>query len=93
MDKGLVMDVDVKIANTDLGELNMDTMSEEVGILPDGEEGKWETLCGMGGSQLVNVGGVVGMESLFEYPNHCGSGHTPLLSPVTIPKKGWSWAV
>jgi hypothetical protein len=57
-----MMDVDVKIANTDLGELNMDTMSEEVGILPDGEEGKWETLCGMGGSQLVNVGGVVGME-------------------------------
>jgi hypothetical protein len=87
MDKGL-MDDDVMMANTDLGELNMDTMSEEVGMLSEGEEGKWETLCGMGGSQLVNVGSVVGMESLFEYPNHYSSGHTPLLSPATIPEYG-----
>jgi hypothetical protein len=71
MDMGLVMDDDVKMANTDLGELNMDTMSEEVGIVPDGKEGRWETLCEVGGSQLVNVGGVVGMESLLQYPNHC----------------------
>jgi hypothetical protein len=91
MDKGLVINDDVK--NTDLGELTIDTMSEEVGILPGGEEGKWETLCGMGGSQLVNMGGAVGMESLFQYPTHCGSGHIPLLSPATIPEMGWSWAV
>ena len=66
----------------------MDTMSEEVGIWPEGEEGKGETLCGMGGSQLVNGGSVVGMESLLEYPNHYGSGHTLLLSPTTIPENG-----
>jgi hypothetical protein len=93
MDKGLMMNDDMKMANTDLGELNMDTMSEEVGILPEGEEGKFETLCGMGGSQLVNVGSVVGMENLFEYPNHCGSGHTPLLGPATIPENGVGYVI
>jgi hypothetical protein len=50
MDKGLLEDDNMMMANTDLGELNMDTMSEEVGIWPEGGEGKGETLCGMGGS-------------------------------------------
>jgi hypothetical protein len=52
MDKGLLINDHMKMANTDLGELNMDTVSEEVGMLPEGEEGKWETLFGMEGSQV-----------------------------------------
>ena len=31
---------------------------------------------------------MVGVESLIEYPYHCGGGHTPLLSPATIPENG-----
>ena len=33
-------------------------------------------------------GSVVGVESLIEYPHHCGEGHTPLLGPATIPENG-----
>jgi hypothetical protein len=33
-------------------------------------------------------GSVVGVESLNEYPHHCGGGHTPLLGPATIPENG-----
>ena len=51
----------------------MDTISEEVGIWPEGEEGKMETLCAMGGSQLAEGGSVVEMESLLEYPDPYGS--------------------
>jgi hypothetical protein len=39
-------------------------------------------------SQLNELGSVVGVESILEYPHHCGSGHTPLLSPAPIPENG-----
>ena len=56
--------------------LTMDT-------LPEGVE-----MVVMGDSQLSELGSVVGVESIIEYPHHCGSGHTPLLSSVTIPENG-----
>jgi hypothetical protein len=33
------------------------------------------------------VGSVVGLESQNMYPHHCGSVHTPLPRPATIPEK------
>ena len=40
-------------------------------------------------------GSVVGVESLSEYPHHCGGGHTPLLGPATFPENGmeFGWVI
>ena len=55
---------------------------------PEEEEGKEEALSLMWDSLPNELGSVVGVESISDYPHLCGSGHTPLLSPATITEKG-----
>ena len=38
-------------------------------------------------SHMSNGGSVVVVGS-YDYPHHCGGGHTPLLGPATIPENG-----
>ena len=52
------------------------------------EEGKDESLSLVWDSQPVEMGSLVGVESIREYPHHYGSGHTQLLSPATITENG-----
>ena len=66
----------------------MDTLPGVVEILPEEEEGKEGALSLMWDSLTDEMGSVVGVEIYSNYPHHCGSGHTPLLSPATIPEKG-----
>ena len=89
MEKELMMEDDVRMANTDLEEMNnMDTLPGVVVMLPEEEEGKEMGPGVVGDSQSSELGSVVGVERQFVDPHHYGSVHTPLLKPATILEKG-----
>jgi hypothetical protein len=58
------------------------------GVMMVSEECKEETMNLVGGHLPDVVGSMVGVESYIVYPHHCGSVHTPLLSPATITENG-----
>ena len=59
-----------------------------------GVEGTEEPLSLICGSQPVEMGSVVGVESIREYPHHYGSGQGThrCSAKLSLPKRVWSWA-
>ena len=68
----IVKEYDQKVVE----DLDMDTLPERTEIIR------------IEGSHMSTSGSVVGVESYYDYPHHCGGGHTPLLGPATIPENG-----
>ena len=70
-----------------------DTQPVVVVMLLEEEMGKGDVPVGVNSRHACEVDSVVGVERQIVYPPHCGSVHTPLPRPATIPEKGLSWAV
>ena len=68
--------------------LNKDTLPEVVVMLSQEEKDKEVVPVRVERYHDCEVESVVGVEKQIVFPHHCGSVHTPLPRPATIPEKG-----